>query len=138
MLPSEFLAEYIDAIPSRPLGAEPAFGRDISCKGEVDPGFAMVEGDERLRQLILRIVTTAPYSMFGDPDFSIDLSEFLHTRLTGTEIGSRISGRVKRHPYFDGCEVTVTSIPKGLHFKIAATPVGNRNPIVVETTVRAA
>lgn len=136
MLPSEYLEQFIATLPSAPMAKDPDFGRDISAWDEVDPGWRMVQGDELLRQLVYRIITTAPYSMFSNPEFSLDIKEYLHTRLTGVEIGSRITARVKRHPNFQDCQTVVNTITDGFHLKILATPVGRTQPVVVETTVR--
>lgn len=134
---AKFAAAYVEEMIAElvqvPVVTEPEFGRDISCLEEVDPTFKLVQGDEKLRQEIYRSIRTTAGTMFGDPDYSLDIDDFVHSRLSDVEMGARITARVKRNPNIRACvtEVVKTSSDT-LKITVKATPLGTDRQIVLE------
>lgn len=134
---AKFAADYVEEMIAElvqvPVVTEPDGGRDISCLEEVDQTFKLVQGDEKLRQEIFRSIRTSSGTMFGDPDYSLDIDDFIHSRISDVEMGARITARVKRNPNIRACVTEVVKTSSAT-FKITikATPVGSDTQITVE------
>jgi phage baseplate assembly protein W len=96
---------FVDAVDSAVAGfvsetapraaSEDAYGLDISAVEDLDPMAREVEGEDALAEAIARRLTT-PRGSLGDddPDYGLDVADFLHRAMTAAEIAS-IPGLVR-------------------------------------------
>lgn len=62
------------------------FGRDLSCRDDLDPTMREVEGLELVVEAGYRRLITPRGEYPGDPDYGDDLARFLHEGVTAAEL----------------------------------------------------
>ncbi len=83
-----------DPAPSRaplivvPSTAPNEVGVDVDCVTDVSPQFSLAYGIRNLANALLRRLITPRGSLFYDPDYGLDLREYLNAALTDGEVGA--------------------------------------------------
>jgi phage baseplate assembly protein W len=62
------------------------FGTDLHCADDLDPTMPEVTGRVALVQAILRRLSTPPGSLFYDPDYGIDVREYVGEGLDAADL----------------------------------------------------
>jgi len=83
------------------------YGEDINCLFQISDWRRTFKG-ELLKQLAFRCITTPRGSYFGDPEYGIDVQEFLHSRLTPAEMSSRVVAEIRKLPMVENCKCNAT------------------------------
>ena len=112
----------LEPYPAAPRYLE-GYGEDISALTDVKDWRRTFEG-ELLKQQAFRRITTARGSYFGDPEYGIDIQEFLHSRLTLVDMSTRIVAEIKKDDRIDRVECTAERRDQvQIIFHIAIVPV---------------
>lgn len=64
------------------------FGRDLSCADDLEDDMAEVEGPALVAQAIYRRLYTPRGALWQDPDYGLDLRDYLSRRMTAAEIAA--------------------------------------------------
>lgn len=64
------------------------FGRDLSCADDLEDDMAEVEGPVVVAQAIYRRLYTPRGALWQDPDYGLDLHDYLSRRMSAAEIAA--------------------------------------------------
>lgn len=65
----------------------PDFGTDLSCVSDLDPSGAVVTGRALLGEALARRLTTPRGRLIDDPNYGLDLTEYLNADLSQRDVG---------------------------------------------------
>ena len=119
------LAELIAAIPrvmAAPTG-DLGFGSDLSCRDDLTQNMVEVPGDsiQAVAEANYRRITTPRGSLLDDPDYGIDVREFLHQPATTqrqSEIAAIIRAELLKDDRNDEISVSLQSTNAGRDWTI--------------------
>lgn len=92
--------------------ANPDFGRDLSCRDDLDPTMREVEGLELMSEAAHRRLRTRRGLLLDDPNYGIDVIDFLSAELTPAELASlpgQVDGELRKDERIGSSTTTQTT-----------------------------
>lgn len=120
-------AGLVGIVPLATTPVASGFGRDLVCIDDLDPRGSETDPAslEALAQDLYHRVITARGRLPDDPDYGLDLIEFLHRPTTQTELlamAGAVTAEMRKDDRVTDAETTLTANGSSLTVQIAVTP----------------
>lgn len=112
-------------------------GIDLDCLYDITPSLSLTSGPDNLAKALARRLITPRGALFYDPDYGLDVREYLHAGVTAVELATlpeAIAAEVEKDPRVQSCEAsTVFDGRETLVIKLRVTPSAGPHQLIIVT-----
>ena len=120
--------------------ADRLLGLDVSTFPDLDATFALISGAKVVAEAVARRITTPRGSLRGQPDYGIDVRDYLNEGLTPARVfalKAAIQAEAEADPRVASVDVDVTHDPKAGSLRVSVAGVSSLGPFELVLAITA-
>jgi phage baseplate assembly protein W len=122
------------APPAPPVVDTYGLGVDLDCLTDITPGLALAAGTDNLMKALARRLITPRGGLFYDPDYGLDLREYLHAGVTAAQIATlsgSVEAEVEKDPRVQSADASVSFVGATMMVRVVVNPIAGPHRLIV-------